>query len=68
MPLGPPTPMPIIGPPIIELMYSVTHSHANSFLGDVVLDTINDQSWDEDSILDQIYIKQICPDLYCDNF
>ena len=29
------------------------------FLGDVVLGTFNNVSWDEDNILDQIYIKEI---------
>ena len=39
--------------------YSVKQSYANRFLGDVVF---NNVSRDEDNILDQIYIKQICPD------
>ena len=38
------------------------------FLGDVVLDTFNNVSSDEDNILDQICIKQICPDFYYDDF
>ena len=38
-------------------MYSVTQSYANTFLGDVVLDTFNDESRDEDKILSQIYIR-----------
>ena len=37
------------------------------FLGDVVLDTFNNVSRDEDNILDQIYMKQICPDFYYDD-
>ena len=49
-------------------LYSVTQSYANSFCGDVVLDTFNNVSRDEDNILDQIYIKQICPDFYYDDF
>ena len=49
-------------------MYSVTQSYANSFLGYVVLDTFNNVSRDEDNILDQIYIKTICPDFYYDDF
>ena len=34
--------------------YSVTQSYANSFLGDVVLDTSNNVSRDESNVLDQI--------------
>ena len=37
--------------------YSVTQSFANSFGGDVVLDTFNNVSRDEDNILDQICKK-----------
>ena len=37
-------------------------------LGYVVLDTFNNVSRDEDNILEQIYIKQICPDFYYDDF
>ena len=47
-------------------MYSGTQSYANSFLRDIVLDTFDNVSRDEDNILDQINIKQICPDLYYD--
>ena len=42
-------------------------SYANSFWADVVLDSFNNVSRDEDNILDQIYIKQICPDFYYDD-
>ena len=45
-------------------MYRGTQSFANSFSGHVVLDTVNNVSRDEDNILDQIYIKQICSDFY----
>ena len=38
--------------------YSVTQSYANSFWGDVVLDTFNNVSMDEDNILDQIYMDK----------
>ena len=38
------------------------------FLGDVVSDTFNNVSWDKDNIWDQIYIKQICPGFYYDDF
>ena len=36
-------------------------SDGNSFLGDVVLDSFNKASRDEDSILDQIYRKSTKP-------
>ena len=39
-------------------------SYANSFWGYVVLDNFNNVSRDEDNILDQIYIKQMCSDFY----
>ena len=39
-------------------------SYANSFWGYVVLDTFNNVSRDEENILDQIYIKQMCSDFY----
>ena len=41
---------------------------ANSFIGYVVLNTFNNVSRDEDNMLDQIYIQQICPDFYYDDF
>ena len=41
-------------------------SYGNSFGGDVVLDTFNNVSRDEDNILDQKYQKQICSDFYYD--
>ena len=50
--------------PIQRTAYSVTQSYANSFLGYVVLDTFNNVSRDDDNILDQIYIKQICLNFY----
>ena len=53
---------------LIPRIYSVTQSYANSFLGDVVLDTFNNVSRDEDNIGDQIYVKQICPDFYHGDF
>ena len=34
------------------------------FWEDVVLDSFNNASRDEDNILDQIYKKQICSDFY----
>ena len=45
-------------------IYSITQSYANSFWGDVVLDSFNNVSMDEDNILDQIYKKQLCSDFY----
>ena len=47
----------------ITNMY-IRQSYVNSFLGDVVPDTFNNVSKDEENILDQIYIKEICPDFY----
>ena len=44
----------------IDDIYSVTQSYANSFWGDVVLDNFNNVSRDEDNMLGQIYIDQIC--------
>ena len=44
--------------------YSVTQSYANSFRGDILLDRFNNLSRDEDNILDQIYIKQMCSNFY----
>ena len=43
----------------------VTHLYLNSFGGDIVLDSFNN-AWDEDNVLDQIYVKKICLDFYCD--
>ena len=37
------------------------------FLGDVVLDSFNNTSMDEDNIVDQIYIKKICSNFYWDD-
>ena len=49
-------------------LYSVTQSYANSFLEYVVVDTFINVSKDVDNIFDQIYIEQICPDFYYDDF
>ena len=43
-------------------------SQSNTFLGDVVLDSFNLASRDEDIILYQNYMKQICSDFYHDDF
>ena len=37
------------------MLYSVMHSDGNSFCGDVVLDSFNKASRDEDNILYKIY-------------
>ena len=41
----------------LALTYSVMQSNGNSFYRDVVLDSFNKASWDEDTILNQIYEK-----------
>ena len=38
------------------------------FLGDEVLDSFNNASRDDDNILDQLCIKQICSEFYYDEF
>ena len=48
--------------------YRVMQSDMNSFWGDVVFDSFNQVSRYKDNILDQIYKKQICSDLYCGDF
>ena len=59
---------------VIQLQINNLHSTALRnhmrifFSGDVVLDTYNNVSRDEDNILNQVYIKQICPDFYHDDF
>ena len=42
--------------------------YANSFRGDVVLDSFNMAYMDENSILDQIYQNQIFSDFYYEGF
>ena len=42
-------------------------SQSKRFLGDVVLDSFNNTSRDEDNIVDKIYVQQICSDLYYEN-
>ena len=51
----------------VFLIYSVTQSYANSFWGEVVLDTFNNIYRDGDNIWDQINIQQTCPDFYYDD-
>ena len=48
-------------------LYSVTQSQSNSLLGDVVLDSFNMVYRDKDSILDQIYEKQIFSIFYSED-
>ena len=48
-------------------MYSVTQSLSNSLLGDVVLNSFNMVYGDENSILDQIYEKQIFSTFYSED-
>ena len=43
-------------------------SAGNIFWGDVVFNSFNNSSRDEENILDQIYGKQICLDLYYDDY
>ena len=42
-----------------KITYSVMQSDGNSFCGDVISDSFNKASKDEDNILEQIYKKQI---------
>ena len=46
----------------VRRLCSVMQSVGNSFCGDVVLDSFNNACRVEDSILDQMYEKQICSD------
>ena len=50
-----------------ENSYSVTQSLLNSFLGVVIVDSLNMVYGDEDSILDQIYEKQIFSAFYSED-
>ena len=43
-------------------------SDGNSFCGDIVLDSFNKASKDEDNIVDLIYMKLICSNLYYEDF
>ena len=51
-----------------DVYCSVTQSYANSFWGNVVLDTFNNVSGNEDNILNHMYKRQTCPDFYYDDF
>ena len=44
-------------------LYRVMQSHSNNFLGDVVLNSFNNASRDEDNIVDQIYKSVIMKNL-----
>ena len=48
--------------------YSVMQSDRNSSCGDVVLDSFNKASRDEDNILDQTYRGKKCSDYLYDDF
>ena len=48
--------------------YSVMQSDGNSFCGDVVLDSFNKASRDENNILDQMYKSKKCSDYFYDDF
>ena len=48
--------------------YTVMQSHGNSFGEDLVLKIVNIASGNEESILDQIYEKQIFSDYYSEDF
>ena len=45
-------------------LYSVMQSDVNGFQGDVVLDSFNIASRDEDNVFNQIYKNQICSDFF----
>ena len=48
--------------------YSVMQSDGNSFWGDVVLDSFNKASRDEDNIVEKKYINKKCLDFYYGDF
>ena len=48
-------------------IYRVMQPDLNSFCGGFVLDSVNTVSRNKDSILYQIYVKQICADFYFDS-
>ena len=50
------------------LFHTAFRNRTNSFWGDVVLDSFRNTSRDKDSILDQIYLKQICSEFYYKEF
>ena len=52
----------------VQMLYGVMQSDRNNFWGDVVLDSVNMVFRCENSILDNIYGKQICSDFHFDNF
>ena len=56
------------GDSLYSVQYSVMQSDGNSFCRDVVLNSFGKASRDEESILDQLYKKQISPDLYYNDF
>ena len=50
------------------MIYTVLQSDRNTFYGDVVLDSFNKASRDEDNISGQIYKKQIFSDFHYEDF
>ena len=54
--------------PFLCNFYSMMQSDRNSFCGEIVLDSVNMASKDKDSFSEQIYKRQMCPDLYYDDF
>ena len=48
--------------------YTALRNHMRIIFEEMFSDTFNNVSRDEDNILDQIYIQQICPDFYYDDF
>ena len=50
------------------LMYSVMQCDGNSFCGDVVSDSVNKTSLDEDNIFEQINTGRKCSYYYFDDF
>ena len=53
---------------LLQIKDIALRNQENSFWGDVFLDSFNNVPRAEDNILDRIYIKQICPDFYYDDF
>ena len=52
---------------LLERTYNVLQSDGNSFCGDVVLESFNEASRDEENIFAQIYVC-LCSDYYYDDF
>ena len=50
------------------LVYTAIRNHMGLVFAEIFADTFNNVSRDEDNILDQKYLKQICTDFYYDDF